>query len=228
MAGPLFDPELLPVVSTDDALPRVSPERLTAAALRQRFASPDLAWEAEPAEDSRVDPARDPRVAAVLIALVDRRDGLTVLLTQRAEHLTDHAGQISFPGGRVEPGDRDAVATALREAYEEVALDPVHVEVLGCLPDLLTGTGYCVTPVVALVHPPFTVTADDGEVAEIFEVPLAFLMNPAHHQTREFRYETGSRRFFSMPFPRTDSEGAYFIWGATARMLRNLYRFLMV
>ncbi len=228
MARPLFDPELLPVVSIDDALPAVSPERLTAAALRKRFASLELAWEPEPIEDRVIDATRDPRVAAVLIPLVDRREGLTVLLTQRAEHLTDHAGQISFPGGRVEPGDRDAVATALREAYEEVALDPVHVEVLGCLPELLTGTGYRVTPVVALVHPPFTVTADDGEVAEIFEVPLAFLMNPAHHQTREFRYETGSRRFFSMPFPRADTEGVYFIWGATARMLRNVYRFLMV
>ena len=228
MARPLFDPELLPVIATDEALPPIPAERLTVASLRKRFASLDYVWEPEPAEERPPGPSRDPRVAAVLIPLVDRREGLTVLLTQRAEHLTDHAGQISFPGGRVEPGDRDATATALRETQEEVGLDPEHVEVLGDLPELFTGTGYRVTPVVALVHPPFTVTADDGEVAEIFEVPLAFLMDPAHHQTREFRYEAGSRRFFSMPFPRTDAEGAYFIWGATAKMLRNLYRFLSV
>lgn len=149
-----------------------------------------------------------------------------MLLTQRADHLNDHAGQISFPGGRREPFDRDATATALREAKEEIGLAAERVEILGALPDYLTGTGFCVTPVVGLVHPPFTVQADTFEVAEIFEVPLAFVMNPANHQVRVFRWEGGERRFFAMPYPNGEPGGHYFIWGATAGMFRNLYRFL--
>ncbi|HTJ93946.1 MAG TPA: CoA pyrophosphatase [Pararobbsia sp.] len=226
MARPLFDPELLPVIGIDHALPAVAEDRLTAAALRTRFRE-QRAWEPEAREPAPFVAKGEPRAAAVLVPIVMRHDALTVLLTLRAAHLTDHAGQISFPGGRVEPGDRDIIATALREAHEEVGLDGSHVEVLGHLPEMITVTGYRVTPVVALVHPPFTVCADDAEVAEIFEVPLSFLMNPAKHETREFRYETGNRRFFSMPYPRTGEEGGvYFIWGATATMLRNLYRFL--
>lgn len=170
--------------------------------------------------------ARDPRQAAVLVPLVDRPDGVTVLLTHRAAHLSKHAGQISFPGGRRDPEDHDAVATALREALEEVALDPACVEPIGALPDYLTGTGYLVRPVVALVHPPFDVVAADDEVAEIFEVPLSFLMDPRHHEVRWLETAAGSRRFFSMPWPRPEGGGRHFIWGATAGMLRNLYRFL--
>ena len=135
-------------------------------------------------------------------------NGLTVLLTQRADHLNDHAGQVSFPGGRHEPFDADATATALREAQEEVGLDPSRVEILGALPDYLTGTGFRVTPVIGLVHPPFTLKADALEVAEVFEVPLAFLMNPANHEERVFRYEGGERRFFAMPYPRAASAQA--------------------
>ena len=226
MARPLFDPELLPVIGVDRDLPAVTDERLTAAALRSRFRD-TREWVPEPREVFRTEPKAAPKPAAVLVPIVVRQDALTVLLTLRAAHLTDHAGQISFPGGRVEPGDVDVADTALREAREEVGLDASHVEVLGHLPEMVTVTGYRVTPVVALVHPPFTVTADDSEVAEIFEVPLAFLMNPQQHEIREFRYETGTRRFFSMPYPRPDDTGGvYFIWGATATMLRNLYRFL--
>lgn len=226
MARPLFDPELLPIVGIDHALPPVAEDRLTVAALRRRFVEA-RSWQPELPEAMRPELKGVPRPAAVLVPIVVRQDALTVLLTLRAAHLSDHAGQISFPGGRVEPGDHDIVATALREAHEEVSLDASHVEVLGHLPEMVTVTGYRVTPVVALVHPPFTVSADDAEVAEIFEVPLSFLMNPAQHETREFRYESGSRRFFSMPYPRAgEAGGVYFIWGATATMLRNLYRFL--
>jgi 8-oxo-dGTP pyrophosphatase MutT (NUDIX family) len=221
---PVFEPEALPVESTGADLPPVMPERLTPDGLRARFEK-RLAWTPEPAE-VRWDEGADPRMAAVLVPLVVRGSGLTVLLTQRADHLNDHAGQVSFPGGRHEPGDANPVATALREAREEVALASERVEVLGALADYLTSTGFCVTPVVGLVHPPFTVQADTLEVADIFEVPLGFLMNPAHHQVRVFRWEGGERRFFAMPYPRAEAGGQYFIWGATAGMLRNLYRFL--
>jgi 8-oxo-dGTP pyrophosphatase MutT (NUDIX family) len=224
---PVFEPESLPIESTGADLPAVAPDRLTPDRLRARFEQ-RLHWETEPVEVRWRDDI-DPRVAAVLIALVVREAGLTVLLTQRADHLSDHAGQVSFPGGRHEPTDANTIATALREAQEEVSLDPARVEVLGALPDYLTSTGFRVTPVVGLVHPPFTVHADTLEVADIFEVPLAFLMNPANHQVRVLRWEHGERRFFAMPYPRADqgeAGGHYFIWGATAGMLRNFYRFL--
>ncbi len=221
---PIIDPEVLPVETTGVGLPAIDGRRMTPFGLRDRFAHA-LEWTEEPSE-ARLVEGIDPRSAAVLVPLVAREAGLTVLLTQRADHLNDHAGQISFPGGRREPFDRDATATALREAKEEIGLAGERVEVLGALPDYLTGTGFCVTPVVGLVHPPFTMQADTLEVAEIFEVPLAFLMNPANHQVRVFRWEGGERRFFAMPYPNGDAGAHYFIWGATAGMLRNLYRFL--
>ena len=236
MIRPAFEPETLPVEATGADLPPVVAGRLTPDGLRARFEQ-RLSWTPEPIiEAPWRDTHVDPRVAAVLVPLVVRDNGLTVLLTQRADHLNDHAGQVSFPGGRHEPFDADATATALREAQEEVGLDPSRVEILGALPDYLTGTGFRVTPVIGLVHPPFTLKADALEVAEVFEVPLAFLMNPAHHGERVFRYEGGQRRFFAMPYPRAESAeaadregqvgGHYFIWGATAAMLRNFYRFL--
>jgi 8-oxo-dGTP pyrophosphatase MutT (NUDIX family) len=237
LTRPIFEPETLPVEATGAHLPPVAAERLTTDGLRARFEQ-RLAWAPEPVVEVqwRNTPG-DPRVASVLVPLVVRDHGLTVLLTQRADHLNDHAGQVSFPGGRQEPFDADAIATALREAQEEVGLAPSRVEILGALPDYLTGTGFCVTPVIGLVHPPFALKMDELEVAEVFEVPLAFLMDPANHEERVFRHEGGERRFFAMPYPRSKSAGAsgqgvsevgghHFIWGATAAMLRNLYRFL--
>ncbi|MDR5751231.1 MULTISPECIES: CoA pyrophosphatase [unclassified Caballeronia] len=221
----ILEPELLPVVSTGANLPPIPAARLTPDGLRARFKE-TLDWSQEAPEARIKAIGGDPRVASVLVALVVRDHGLSVLLTQRADHLSDHAGQISFPGGRREPEDADAAATALREAHEEVGLAPERVEVLGAMPDYLTGTGFRVTPVVALVHPPFTLTADTLEVADIFEVPLAFLMNPAHHEVRLFKWEGGERRFFAMPYVASEKKAPYFIWGATAGMLRNFYRFL--
>ncbi|MBP0591721.1 CoA pyrophosphatase [Paraburkholderia sp. LEh10] len=223
-ARPVFDPEALPVEAADDDLPAVVPARLTPDGLRARFEQ-NLPWEQETRE-VRWRETGDPRVAAVLVPLVVRDGGLSVMLTQRTAHLNDHAGQVSFPGGRHEPGDATTTATALREAQEEVGLDPSRVEVLGALPEYLTGTGFRVTPVVGLVHPPFSVTADTFEVAEIFEVPLRFLMDPKNHEVRVLKWEGGERRFFAMPYPRGVAGGQYFIWGATAGMLRNFYRFL--
>ena len=194
--------------------------------MRERFHAPPI-WQPEVVAERRFT-QREPTHASVLVPLV-KRDRLMVLLTQRTDHLTDHPGQISFPGGRVESTDVDATATALREAHEEIGLDADHVDVLGALPTYTTGTGFIVTPVFALIEPGFTVTADPFEVAEVFEVPLDFLMNPAHHRRHAVDVAGVRREFLSMPWEGLDEAGLprrYFVWGATAAMLRNFYRFL--
>jgi 8-oxo-dGTP pyrophosphatase MutT (NUDIX family) len=220
----------VPVRGTDAHLPAVDPARLDAAAVRARFAAPPP-WQPELSGDARrldlLD--REPAAASVLVPLVERPQGLQVLLTRRTEHLNEHAGQISFPGGRHEPHDADAVAAALRETAEEIGLPASRVEVVGQLPVYTTITRFVVTPVVGLVTPPFDLALDDFEVAEAFEVPLQFLMTPAHHHRHVFDFGGQSRQFLSMPWHGFDAEGRpreYFIWGATAAMLRNLYRFL--
>jgi 8-oxo-dGTP pyrophosphatase MutT (NUDIX family) len=158
--------------------------------------------------------------AAVLVPLVLRDHGTTVLLTRRTDHLTAHAGQISFPGGRLEPDDPDAAAGALRETEEEVGLPRDRVEIVGRLDTYIVRTRFEVTPVVGLVRPPFTLVADSFEVAEIFEVPLSFILDPRNHQ-RGTRIDRGvERQFWAMPY------GDYHIWGATAGMLVNLYEVL--
>ncbi len=221
-----IDPQKLPVIGIDEHLPAVGAGHLQPQALRDRFVAPPH-WSPEIVVERRFTD-REPAHASVLVPLVLREE-LTVLLTQRTEHLTDHPGQISFPGGRAEPEDADAVATALREAQEEIGLLPEHVDVLGSLPTYTTGTGFIVTPVVGLVEPDLPLQPDPFEVAEVFEVPLAFLMNPANHRRHSIEVAGIRREFLSMPWDTTDEQGAarqYFIWGATAAMLRNLYRFL--
>ena len=160
------------------------------------------------------------RAAAVLIPVIEHPEGLSVLFTRRTAHLHDHAGQISFPGGRAEPSDSSLRHTALREAEEEIGLDPSRVEVLGELNEYLTVTGYRVTPVVGLARPPLDLRPDDFEVAEIFEVPLAFLLDPANHQRNTLVHQGRRHHYYAMPC------GPYYIWGATAGMLMNLYRCL--
>jgi 8-oxo-dGTP pyrophosphatase MutT (NUDIX family) len=223
----ILDPQAVPVIGTDRHLPAIDLAQLSPEALRRRFASAQ-GWQADIVGDTGADPA-GLSAASVLVPLVQRPDGLRVLLTRRTEHLRDHAGQISFPGGRVEPFDADAAAAALREAEEEVGLPRSAVQVIGELPHYTTVTRYVVTPVVALVHPPFDLRLDAAEVAEAFEVPLHFLMTPAHHQRHEFEFLGQRRQFLSMPWQGHDEHGlarTYFIWGATAAMLRNLYGFL--
>ncbi len=160
--------------------------------------------------------------AAVLFPIVQRVGGPTVLLTQRTAHLKDHPGQISFPGGRREPADASPAHTALREASEEIGLSPAHVEIAGYLPEYLTSTGFRVTPVVAMVTPPFDLQLDAFEVAEAFEVPLAFLLDPVNHQQHSLHYRGKLRHYYAMPY------GEYFIWGATAGIIVSLCRVLGV
>ncbi len=224
----VLNPRAVPVAGTDAHLPAVDALRLTAAALRQRFAGP-TDWQPEHAGDGGATAPRDATQAAVLVPLVERADGLQVLLTRRTDHLRDHAGQISFPGGRVEPTDSGPAATALREALEEVGLAHACVQVIGQMPVYTTVTRFVVTPVVALVQPPFDLALDSFEVAEAFEVPLHYLMNPANHRRHLFAVPGGERQFLSMPWHGAGADGIereYYIWGATAAMLRNLYRFL--
>ncbi|ATE62601.1 CoA pyrophosphatase [Thauera sinica] len=160
------------------------------------------------------------RPAAVLVPLVTRNVVPSVLLTRRTDHLHHHPGQISFPGGRVEDVDHSPVETALRETEEEIGLDRSHVELLGSLPDYFTGTGFRVTPVVGLVHPPFDLHLDAFEVAEAFEVPLTHFLNPANHQRLSRVFEGRMRQFYAMPY------NDYYIWGATAGIIMSLYRLL--
>jgi 8-oxo-dGTP pyrophosphatase MutT (NUDIX family) len=221
-----FDPEGLAILGVDTHLPALPAASIDPAALRQRFVAPPL-WEPE-IKIERLFVEREAAHASVLIPLV-LRDEMTVLLTQRTDHLNDHPGQISFPGGRAEASDADAVATALREAHEEIGLEAFEVEVLGSLPTYTTGTGFIVTPVVGLVAPGAALRPDPIEVAEVFEVPLAWLMNPANHQHHAIEVGGATREFLSIPWQGQDANGTprrYFIWGATAAMLRNLYRFL--
>jgi 8-oxo-dGTP pyrophosphatase MutT (NUDIX family) len=157
-----------------------------------------------------------------LVPLIPRDYGLGVILTRRSRELPTHAGQIAFPGGRCEETDADVGATALREAHEEVGLDPVHVTLLGTSDAYETITRFAVTPVIGLIDPGASLTPDPREVDEIFEVPLAFLMDPANHVPQERVYDGITRRFYAMPY------GDYYVWGATAGMLRALYQRVFV
>ena len=218
---PNFDPRTIAVLGVDDHLPAVPLAHLHPDFLRQRFGSPPV-WEPEVRAEPRFT-KRAPAQAAVLVPVVVREQPM-VLLTQRTSHLANHSGQIAFPGGKVDPSDADAIATALRETEEEVGLSADFVSILGTLPIYTTGSAFIITPVVALVRPGFTLAPNAGEVADVFEVPLAFLMNPANHRRHSLLAEGLQRDWFSMPYQDQGTER--FIWGATAGMLRNFYRFM--
>lgn len=162
------------------------------------------------------------RPAAVLAPIVKRPEGWTMLFTQRAEETPAHPGQISFPGGRVQESDADAVETALRETEEEIGLGRALIEPLGAWDRYETGTGFRITPIVGLIEPGFTLSLDPREVADVFEAPLAFLFDPANHERREGEWRGHRRFYYAMPYQ------GRFIWGATAGMIRALYERLYV
>ncbi len=232
VAAPLgFDAQAVPIYEVCINQTRVMGQALNPVQLKQRFERPPV-WQPEITDENRHVIAADIIAkrqaagkvtrAAVLIPLILKPEGLSVLLTQRTDHLHDHAGQISFPGGRMDETDTSPHETALRESEEEIGLDRNGVEIIGQLPQYLTVSGYSVTPVVGLVKPQAEYVLDAFEVADVFEVPLHFLMDPANHQVRVWESDQGSRRFYSMPYENR------FIWGATAGMLRNLYHLLKV
>ena len=160
------------------------------------------------------------RPASVLVPLIDRPDELTVLLTQRTDHLPDHAGQVSFPGGSREAHDSDEIDTALRETEEEVGIARQHVDVIGAMDLYQTSSGFDITPVVGVVRPDFQLDVDAHEVADVFEVPLTFFLDPSNHATESRRFGLHRFHYYAMPY------NGYFIWGATAAMLVNLSRVL--
>ena len=220
-ALPGFDPRLVPVAGVDAHLPAVPAAAQTPEALRARFARPPQ-WQPEVVLEKKF-MDRAPAHASVLVPIVLRAQPM-VLLTERTAHLSTHSGQVAFPGGRADPGDATPADTALREAQEEVGLAPEFVEVLGSLSTYVTGSSFIITPVVGLVRPDCVLQPNPYEVADLFEVPLAFLLDPAHHRRHVFDADGVHREWFSMPYQ--DGAKTRFIWGATAGMLRNFYRFM--
>lgn len=219
-----FRPQDVPVLAVDHTLPKVPDAAQTIAAMRERFERQPV-WVPEWVRESPLLGAleRAPIQAAVLIPIVARSEP-TVLLTRRSAQLKTHSGQIAFPGGRIDPQDADAVAAALREAQEEVALSAQWVEVIGQLPAYVTGTGFHVVPVVGVIAPDLPLRANPHEVDEIFEVPLRFVLDPANHRHHAYTLGQVQRKWLSMPYMAQGRE--YFIWGVTASILRNFYRFM--
>ena len=211
------------MLQSDGRMAPVPLAALQAAALRQRFAAPP-AWQVDGLNELPWDASQPLVPSAVLIPLV-MRDQLQVLLTERSANLAKHSGQIAFAGGRMDATDADATACALREAQEEIGLHASTVEILGSLPNYVTGTAFVITPVVALVQPDYRLALNPQEVQSAFEIPLAHLMNPANHYVQEWHAADAQRRWFAMPS--TDQAGqSRYVWGASAGILRNLYHLL--
>ena len=198
--------------------------QFSATEFRRRAAAQDPDHAADAYGDHRLNPDLKHMIvrdglhdAAVLVPVVDHREGATIILTERSSRLRSHSGQIAFPGGRIDPTDASPEQAALREAEEEIGLDPSLVEVVGRMPDYVTGSGYRIRPILSVVRPGFLLTLNVDEVEDAFEVPLSFLMDPANHR-RESRIWQGRERFYyTMPY------GERFIWGVTAGILHMLY-----
>jgi len=191
-----------------------APPRTTTSSMQMLDRGDD---DLNPRNSSWLTPGDSYREAAVLVPLIDRGAELQVLLTQRTHELPTHAGQIAFPGGKIDDDDAGAVAAALRETHEETGIAPDFVDVLGFLDGYRTGTQFRITPVVAIVEPGFTLVPEPGEVADIFEVPLSFLMDRSNHMTHSMVWRGKQRFYYAMPY------GEHYIWGATAGILRNLF-----
>lgn len=229
-----FDPRAARVVCTFEQHSPPPQERLTAAGLRARFsASTKVQWQTEP-RACEPSSSTETVAAAVLIAFLQTRhchannSTLSLLLTQRPQSMSSHAGQIAFPGGRVDAEDASTEAAALREAWEEVALPPDAVQVLGRLPMYATGSGFAVHPIVALVDAGVMLAdlrANPAEVDAVFAVSLSDLMQPCGHQLMQFDWQGKTREWFAMPTSDTQGEERY-VWGVTAGIVRNLYHFL--
>ena len=215
------DPRVAPLLGVDSALPAVPSDAQSPEAIRRRFATPP-AWTPESLRESKF-MDRPQADAAVLVPIVLRHEPM-VLLTERSAHLSTHSGQIAFPGGKRDPEDDSPEATALREAQEEVGLAADKVELVGRLPTYVTGSSFIITPVVGLVSASASYRPNPFEVADLFEVPLSFLLNPAHHERHAMMWQGVQREWYAMPY--REGEKERYIWGATAGMLRNLYRFM--
>lgn len=218
-----FDPQTQPLIEIP-ILPSISHSFLDAEFIENTFTQA-VQWGVEPlfAKDFVPDFAQYPQgiQSAVCIPLIQRENGLNMLLTRRAGHLLSHAGQVCFPGGRIETHDDNAIQAALRETFEEIGIEPNYIQTLGEQPILVTTTHYAMRPVVGLVKKGFHIRPDPAEVAEVFEVPLSVLMNPKYHRLHRLQIEKGETRYyFSM------SWNGYFIWGATAAVIRNFYHYL--
>ncbi|MGB3288068.1 MAG: CoA pyrophosphatase [Burkholderiaceae bacterium] len=208
-----------------EVLPSLTGASLSLDFIRKAFSS-HVDWQVEPVfsksfytDDDLIQ--RDLIQAAVFFPLVQRQDGLSVLFTRRASHLYDHAGQISFPGGRIEPQDLSAAAAALRETQEEIGVAPEFIQIIGTQPSFITSTRFSMKPVIGLIQPGFTITPDATEVAEVFEVPLSVLMDAGRHRLHKAHLPDGGHRFYF-----SISWQSYFIWGATAALIRNFYHYL--
>lgn len=220
---PGFDPRSHPLVALDP-LPDLPSQALQLDFMRSAFGQP-VQWQVEPLFRSSFHPDFLPGSvnirAAVCIGVIQRPDGPSIIFTRRATHLHNHAGQISFPGGRIEPSDVGPVEAALRETQEEIGIEPRFVRYLGQHPIFVTSTQFAMRPIIGELQAGFTVVPDSAEVAEVFEVPLSVLLDPQRHQLHHAILPDGTQRqYFSIPW------GPYFIWGATAVLVRNLYHHL--
>ncbi|HHU94210.1 MAG TPA: CoA pyrophosphatase [Alcaligenaceae bacterium] len=218
-----FDPQLQPLIEIPQ-LPGIDRSYLEPDFLLAAYSHP-VQWGVEPLFANWFVPdfAQYPqgKQAAVCVPLVQRPSGIHVLLTRRAGHLFSHAGQVCFPGGRIEASDPDAVHAALRETHEEVGIEPTYIQTLGEQPIFITNSHYAMRPVVGLVKQGFSIRPDPSEVAEVFEVPLSVLMDPKNHRLHRLPGKDGNERYyFSMSWQ------DHFIWGATAAVIRNFYHHL--